>query len=326
MDFMGWSSASRIAAATLSLVLVGACGAGSGDSGDTGQSQAPSPTVSEPPPSPTPTPLSIKDYSNRLTKAVDPLAAALDELATARGYKGLERRVTGIESAAAKAATELDQLNPPTGLDGTHAQLVTALQSFAGDTGRIGTKVDGRSLCTGAVVRAGLGNVDATASLRKAVASMYAKLPGDQRVLKLPSADQKGDPRPSTGTYIRDVNRNARAELEVKNGGSSDAVVTLTKGDKPDISVYVRKGKTYTVRGVPDGTYAVYFKNGSGWDDAARAFGRNCRFQKFADPMRFRTTRDTRGVYWQNFTITLNPVLGGNAQTDEVDPDDFPDS
>ena len=42
--------------------------------------------------------------------------------------------------------------------------------------------------------------------------------------------------------------------------------------------------------------------------------------------MRFRTTRDTRGIYWQNFTITLNPVLGGNAQTDEVDPDDFPDS
>ena len=122
------------------------------------------------------------------------------------------------------------------------------------------------------------------------------------------------------------MNRNARAELEIQNGGSSDAVVTLTKGDKPDISVYVRRGRTYTVKGVPDGSYAVFFSGGGGWDDDARAFGRNCTFSRFADPLKFRTTRDARGIYWQNFRITLQPVIGGTARTDDVDPDDFPDS
>jgi hypothetical protein len=31
-------------------------------------------------------------------------------------------------------------------------------------------------------------------------------------------------------------------------------------------------------------------------------------------------------IYWQNFTITLQPVFGGTARTEDVDPDDFPDS
>ena len=70
----------------------------------------------------------------------------------------------------------------------------------------------------------------------------------------------------------------------------------------------------------------MFFSAGSDWDTAARTFGRNCSFSKFADPMRFRTTRDARGIYWQNFRITLQPVIGGNARTDDVDPDEFPDS
>ena len=55
-------------------------------------------------------------------------------------------------------------------------------------------------------------------------------------------------------------------------------------------------------------------------------FGKNCSFSRFEDPMKFRTTRDARGIYWQNFRITLQPVVGGTARTGDVDPDDFADS
>jgi hypothetical protein len=329
MDVMGWcGSASRITAATLSLVLVGACSAGNSEG--TGQSQGPSPTVTSggPAPSPTPSPVSIsvKEYSTRLAKAIDPLESALTRLAAAKTYKGLERRVSDVEIAAAKAGTALGQLNPPAELAKPNAQLVAALRAFEGEAGSLSSKVDERSLCTGSVVRAGLGNADATAALRTSLASVYAKLPGDQPALKLPSAGQKAGSHPSNGTYIRDRNRGGRAELAIDNGGSADAVVTLSKGGKPAIAVYVRKGKTYTVRNVSDGSYAVFFSGGAGWDDAAHAFGRNCTFSRFEDPLRFRTTRDARGIYWQNFRITLQPVIGGTARTDDVDPDDFPDS
>jgi hypothetical protein len=102
-------------------------------------------------------------------------------------------------------------------------------------------------------------------------------------------------------------------------------VVALSKGRRPVISVYVRKDKTYTVKSVPDGSYSVFFTGGSGWDGTARAFGRDCAFSRFADPLEFRTTRDDfGGLRWVNFTITLQPVVGGTARTEDVNPDDFP--
>ena len=71
---------------------------------------------------------------------------------------------------------------------------------------------------------------------------------------------------------------------------------------------------------------AVFFTAGSGWDGTIRAFGRDCAFSRFEDPLEFRTTRDDAGgIYWQNFTITLQPVVGGTARTEDVNPDDFPD-
>jgi hypothetical protein len=328
-DDMGWSgSTSRIIAATVSLLLIAACSVGSDNGEEMGQSQSSSPTGGPTAPSQTPSPtsISVKEYSTRLTKAIGALASALDRLATAKSYKGLERRVTDVESAAAKAATVLGPINPPAELVEPNAKLVTALQAFEGEAGSLSSKVDERSLCTGSVVRAGLGSADATSALRTALASVYAKLPGDQPALKLPAAGQKAGPRPSNGTYVRDGNRGGRAELAIDNGGSADAVVTLSEGGKPAISVYVRKGRTYTVMDVSDGSYAVFFSGGSGWDGAARAFGRNCTFSRFEDQLKFRTTRDARGIYWQNFRITLQPVIGGTARTNDVDPDDFPDS
>jgi hypothetical protein len=57
-----------------------------------------------------------------------------------------------------------------------------------------------------------------------------------------------------------------------------------------------------------------------------RQLGGHCAASRFEDPLKFRTTRDARGIYWQNFTITLQPVFGGTARTADVEPDDFPNS
>ena len=133
-------NASTVAAAVLSLVLMAACGAGDGEG--TGQSPGPSPTVTGggtvPTESPTPTPLSVKDYSTRLTKAMTPLQTALVRLANAKRYKGLERRVSDVETAAGKAGSALAKLNPPAELAQPHARLVTALQAFANGAAPVG--------------------------------------------------------------------------------------------------------------------------------------------------------------------------------------------
>lgn len=183
-----------------------------------------------------------------------------------------------------------------------------------------------RGLCTGPAVWASLGNAGGTTAVRDAMAALSAKLPDEPPALKLPPADQKGDSRPPNGKFLRAGQRDGGGELTVDNGGSADAVVTLSKGSKPAFSVYVRKGKKYTMKGVPDGSYTLFFTGGADWDGQARAFGRTCAFQRFEDPLKFRTTRTASQVFYQTYSITLQPVAGGTAQTDDVDPNDFPSS
>jgi hypothetical protein len=311
----GWrGSAPRIIAVTLSVLLVGACSAELGNGGGTGPVQAAQPKA-----------VSVQEYGTTLAGAVDPLESALKDLAKAKAYKGLDGRVTAVETAAAQAVTELSQVTPPAEVAGGHSQLVTALQAFHGELGNVSSQVGDRALCTGSAVRAGLGDADATSALRDALAAVSAKLPGDRPVLTLPSTGQKGGSRPPNGKLLRAGNTGGRSELTIENGGSTDAVVTLSKGRRPVISVYVRKDKMYTVKRVPDSSYTVFFTGGSGWDGTTRAFGRDCAFSRFEDLLKFRTTRDAGGIYWQNFTITLQPVAGGTARTEDVNPDDFPD-
>ena len=314
---MKWcGSASRIIVVTLSLLLVGACSAGSGNGAGTGQSQTPPPEA-----------VSVEEYVTTLAGAIDPLESALNGLAKANRYKGLEGLVSGVEAATDQAVTELDQITPPAEVAEDHSQLVTALRAFHDELGDLSTQVGDRALCTGSAVRAGLGDAAETSTLREALATVSAKLPGGDRLaLKLPTAGQKNGSRPPNGKLIRAGKRKGQAEFIIDNGGSGDAVVTLSRKGKPAVSVYVRKDKKYTVEGVPDGSYAVFFTGGTAWDAKARAFGRKCAFQRFENPLEFRTTRTASQVQYQRWTITLQPVVGGTARTDDVDPNDFPTS
>jgi hypothetical protein len=307
----------------LSVLLVGACSGESGNGGGTAQSQTPPPTTQSP--TPPPKPISIQEYGARLAAAIKALESALKDLAEAKAYKGLDRRVTAVETAAAKAVTALSPITPPIELAQEHSQLVTALRAFREELGGLSSKVGDRALCTGSAVRAGLGNANGTSALRDALAAVYAKLPGDPPALKLPAAGQKGDARPSNGKPLRTDNRDGRGELTINNGGSADAVVTLSKGRKAAVSVYVRKNKKHTVKGVPDGTYTVFFTGGGAWDDTARGFGRDCAFQRFEKPMEFRTTRTATQIGFSRWSITLQRVVGGTARTSDVDPNDFPE-
>jgi hypothetical protein len=302
---MTWrGSAARMVVVTLTVISVGAA--------CSGESQSPPPKA-----------LSVQEYASTLAGALGPLESNLKHLAKAKVYKGLEGQLTHVETAAAQAVTTLTPITPPPELAAEHAKLVTAMKAFQDEAGDASSQVVDRALCTGSAARAGLGNADQTSALRDAVAAVSAKLP-KQVTLALPAAGQKVDSRLPNGKLISARNLTGRGELTIDNGGSSDAVLTLSKGKKPTLSVYVRKDKKYTVKGVPDGTYAVFFTGGTGWDGKARAFGRKCAFQRFEQPAKFSTTKVGIQTQYTVATLTLNPVAGGNAPTAQVDPNDFP--
>jgi hypothetical protein len=204
-----------------------------------------------------------------------------------------------------------------------HADYLAALRGLGGDLGDLGDSVEGRSLCTSSAVLAKLGKAEGFGAAKSAGGDLAAKgdYPADVVKVRTPKAQNR---RLANGAFIRSGNRNGNGRLTVDNGGKSDAVLTLVRGKSKVTSFYVRKGRKTTVRGVPDGTYKIYFTGGVDWDRGTRAFTRSCSFKKFADTLKFRTVRSATLIQYSTWTITLQPVVGGTARTDEVDPDSFP--
>jgi len=283
------------------MLVFGACSGESGTSGDKAPQQ-----------------MSLPEYAMALAEAIDPVDSTLKSLAKASVYKGLEVKVAAVEKSTDQAVTELTEITPPTEIADEHSQLLTALEAFRDEVAVVSSQVGDRALCTGSAVGGDLGNADQTTALRDALAAVSDKLPDDMRPLTLPAAGQKPGPRPNNGKLTRAGNLDGQSILIVKNGGS-DAVVTLSKRSKPTASIFVRKGKQATMKGVPDGTYTVFFTGGSRWDGKARAFGRNCALKRIEEPFTFDIQASAGQI------LTLKAAKDGNLQTKDVDPDDFPD-
>ena len=138
----------------------------------------------------------------------------------------------------------------------------------------------------------------------------------------LPAAPKEQKRRLKTGTFLNRPDGGS-GHFKIKNG-ADDTTVSLvpTKGKKPKpvLTVYVRGGGTFTAKGVRDGTYRVYTASGEDWDKAKKGFTRDCAYSKFDDTFKFTTTSFSASIW----TITLTPVVGGNASTSDVDPNAFP--
>ncbi|SPL96524.1 unnamed protein product [[Actinomadura] parvosata subsp. kistnae] len=126
--------------------------------------------------------------------------------------------------------------------------------------------------------------------------------------------------RPRNGTILYDRISGGQGRLKIRNGLSQDGVVILVRGRTKAISIYVRARSTATVTDVRDGTYRIYFTTGTHFSRSKGRFTRNAVYQRFNDKLKYRTTA-TRIPGW---SLTLNPVRGGNAGTSSVNPKDFP--
>ena len=302
------AGATTKAAMFLAAALLAGCGSSGGDGADS-RGPAASPDA----------------YQKALGGAGKPVAAALAGIANAKTLKALATGLADTEQAAGQAAEQLGGITPPQDVRAEHSELVHSFKQLNADLGGLGDAVKGRELCTASVVLARLGKADGVLAVRDASKALAAKGGGQGYKVSLvapPLPGQLG--RPKNGQFVRQGSRTGRGELTVDNDGGRDAVITLAVGKRPAFAVYVRKGAKHTVTGIQDGTYHVFFTSGTDWDRKARAFGRDCSFNRFDDSMKFETTQTATQTEWSTWTITLQPVVGGNAANSEVDPDDFP--
>ncbi len=125
--------------------------------------------------------------------------------------------------------------------------------------------------------------------------------------------------RPFTDIIGERFRGNGDGELRMESGNSSDSVVILIAPDGYHKQVtYLRGGDSYHADGIADGIYELYVSSGSDWN--GQEFEHNATYLKFVDPLVYNPPRG-RYVTWE---VTLQPVAGGNAETEPVDENEFP--
>ncbi|MFG1702081.1 hypothetical protein ACFLIM_02710 [Nonomuraea sp. M3C6] len=271
--------------------------------------------------SPSPAALTAEAYKGELDSRHKTMLDAINAMAGARGVKALDQRVDRAEEALSGAADALSALTPPDTVRTQHDAYVTSLRDFATELGSTAGKVGARDLCTSSAVLTDLDDkLDALDQAGEALQSA-GDYPAD--IVDV-SAKGKQTRRLSNGSFIRKGTLNGRSSLEIDNGGSRDAVVSVVRGGSKAFTVYVRRKAKFKVRGVRDGNYKIYFTHGVDWDGKSKAFTRECSFERFQKSVTFKTTFTATQIRWHDWRITLHSISGGNARTSPVDPDDFP--
>jgi hypothetical protein len=112
--------------------------------------------------------------------------------------------------------------------------------------------------------------------------------------------------------------------LKATNGLSSDAVVKLrdTAG-RTMLSFYVTAGGVATINSVPEGTFTIEFATGREFSPSCGYFLTDMSSRRFVTAESFQTQFQGKSRYTSILEITLNPVVGGTAQTVSTDDTTF---
>jgi hypothetical protein len=145
---------------------------------------------------------------------------------------------------------------------------------------------------------------------------------GDKQYVALQIACESIPPgtfRPLTGVLKPDNPGGGLGELTAENGTTKDGIVILTSlARQPVMAAYIRAGASFTMKGLRDGAYELYFSTGEEWN--GKAFTVGPRRLKFEDTFEF-TTGATMYTSWR---VTLHGVAGGTAAAEQVDESQFP--
>jgi hypothetical protein len=131
--------------------------------------------------------------------------------------------------------------------------------------------------------------------------------------------------RPHTGTFITGGRRSGKGELSIKNGHDRDAVAVLTFPNKDVyLAVYIRNSDSFTITGIQDNTYNLYFTLGKKWDDDIGEFTKDKSFFRFERSLPFETASNYNGYQYTTYELTLHPVKGGNTVANMITEKNFP--
>jgi hypothetical protein len=144
----------------------------------------------------------------------------------------------------------------------------------------------------------------------------------------LPCGEQSPTRRrsiPNGSRIMPDVGTNGYGELEVQNGTSEDAVLSLydSASDETVRNIYVQARHSVRMKGIPGGTYQLAYTAGRDWDGREAIFRCEPHYAQFEQDFAFTEERNQEGIQYHSITVTLHPVIGGNVRTKRTSREEF---
>jgi len=113
-----------------------------------------------------------------------------------------------------------------------------------------------------------------------------------------------------------------RSSLAINNGTSSDAVLWLVdpRSGKASRQIFIRAHSVAHLRGITAGTYKVQYENGKTYVTTKDRFCHSEGDLEFDDQVGFEErSADDGGVLVSRDSLTLHPVVGGNAKAHSIE-------
>lgn len=125
--------------------------------------------------------------------------------------------------------------------------------------------------------------------------------------------------RPASGQELSRFSRRGLGRLSIDNGSSSDAVAVLVdvQSGQPYRAIYVRSREVGVFTKIAQGTYRLQFQTGSRWL-LDRTFCIPIAASEFSDYLVFAEKPEYDGTVYDDMSITLHTVSGGNARTSSL--------
>ena len=291
------------------LVAVTGCG-----SGPNAARIPPDPAVPVPTTTSTP-PLSTHDYQTVLTALDNVLRTAVNQVHAANAVVGFNTSRDALVTALDAQADALRSLVPPAGAAGANPRLATALDQASSQVAAIESSTsDSADSCGIAELAISQAKREVDTILRgEAIGAQLKALVAVKFTVGAfvppPPPPAPQSQRPPNGKIVVRSGPRGSGRLDITNSGESDVAVSVVTGEpsKPQVMIYVWTGAKASISGI-SGSYQVYFKSGSNWDDARHGFTSGCSFEKFDEPF-------DRNAHWE---ISLEKSTLGNASTSTV--------
>lgn len=249
-------------------------------------------------------------YQVELTRIEKTWAGQLRTLTRVRTAEGLSVAMNTLADSLTMASSELAGFNVSPRLRAVHEvlqdRLAAAAESLANSDQ---TELNAR--CGGVAYTSQKVQRKLRADLSGAILPLSRLKIKFGDTLPNPGPEPKVE-RPDNGEILLRTGDAGTGRLKVMNGTTNDVALSVVLAgqppNQPHVMMYIQASKTATITRI-GGEYHIYFKSGTDWNDTRRQFSAGCSFQKFD-----RVFGKDEG--WQ---INLEPTVGGNAKTTEVE-------